>query len=808
MSHSSPGAVFLSYASQDGEAVRRLAEALRGAGVEVWFDWDELRGGDEWDRKIRQQIKTCALFVPVLSANTQSRPEGYFRLEWHLAEQRSLLIAKGRAFIVPVCIDETREGEALVPDAFLAVQWSRLRQGRPASGGAAGGPGSGGQARSGTDEQLTQFVAQVQRLLVQPQAASPQSGVAPASTPTGRNVRRPRRWQIIAPAAAVLVGLAAVVWKWQRPAPSTQPDTAAASVPASTPAAVSTKSIAVRPARPPSAAAEPAQAAQPAQTGKSLVVLPLENLSPDPADAFFTDGMHEEIVQTLSRLGDLRVLSRATALTLKGTKDSLAAIGQRLGVAYALSGSLRRGGKQVRVSVELRRTADEGVVWQKRFEQEFKDGFALQDEIAAEVAKVLQVHTSAGWFAGAKFMTKNAEAYELFLKARDLPATKGPSPMTFREQVALGERVMALDPNFMSGASLLSQAYTYLFTSSRGTLGQAERTEIADKAKRWAERASALMPGAGDGALAVYYSMAEQNPERALVYAQNEVRALPNDPNGYNRLGSVASWGRYREALEAYNRALALDPMHVRALYNRVRVAAYLRDLPAFEEAAAKSLEHGGMNVNRYEIFEYRFNLTGKLPDGLYRYPDSIVGDATILWLGRRFEELLAEADRLLTKPGDLRLFSRFLALTFRARAAQRLGRPAVTADAVSAMVAIAETEAESAGLPERQLQWMKVTVLAYTGRKDEAIALCRRQIEASAAPAQTSVRWGWERDLALIHAWFGDKRECVEVLARLLLVPSGVTVVNLRLAADWDLVRDDAGFQALLADPRNSAPL
>jgi len=137
-----PKAVFLSYASQDAEAARRMAEVLRAAGVEVWFDLDELRGGDEWDRKIRQQIKTCALFVPVISANTQARPEGYFRLEWHLAEQRSLLIAKGRAFIVPVGIDETKEAEALVPDAFLAVQWSRLRQ------------GDGGQARPASDTEL------------------------------------------------------------------------------------------------------------------------------------------------------------------------------------------------------------------------------------------------------------------------------------------------------------------------------------------------------------------------------------------------------------------------------------------------------------------------------------------------------------------------------------------------------------------------------------------------------------------------------------------------------------------------------
>src|SRR3954471_4005793 len=81
--------VFLSYASQDADAARRICEALRGAGVEVWFDQSELRGGDAWDAKIRKQIKECALFVPIISANTQARSEGYFRVEWRLADRRT-----------------------------------------------------------------------------------------------------------------------------------------------------------------------------------------------------------------------------------------------------------------------------------------------------------------------------------------------------------------------------------------------------------------------------------------------------------------------------------------------------------------------------------------------------------------------------------------------------------------------------------------------------------------------------------------------------------------------------------------------
>jgi len=124
-------AVFLSYASQDADAAARICEALRVAGIEVWFDQSQLRGGDIWDQRIRQQIRDCALFMPVISASTQARAEGYFRLEWHLAERRTHLIGRQRAFLVPVCIDDTPERDADVPDAFLAVQWTRLSDRRP-----------------------------------------------------------------------------------------------------------------------------------------------------------------------------------------------------------------------------------------------------------------------------------------------------------------------------------------------------------------------------------------------------------------------------------------------------------------------------------------------------------------------------------------------------------------------------------------------------------------------------------------------------------------------------------------------------
>ncbi len=120
------GAVFLSYASEDAAAAERIATALRNAGIEVWFDKSELRGGDAWDRQIREQIHDCRLFIPVISANSERRDEGYFRREWSLAADRTRDMAHKRAFLVPVVIDGTSERGASVPEKFHELQWTRL----------------------------------------------------------------------------------------------------------------------------------------------------------------------------------------------------------------------------------------------------------------------------------------------------------------------------------------------------------------------------------------------------------------------------------------------------------------------------------------------------------------------------------------------------------------------------------------------------------------------------------------------------------------------------------------------------------
>jgi hypothetical protein len=181
-------AVFLSYASQDAEAAQRICAALRAGRIEVWFDQSELRGGDAWDQSIRKQIKTCALFIPVISHTTHDRREGYFRLEWKLAVDRCYLMDAGMAFLMPVVIDDTRDDDERVPERFREVQWTRLPGGNTAP----------------------VFVERVRRLLLGDPAQEPTSSASAAvsapATPTRKPV--PPLWRskaALLAATAVLV---------------------------------------------------------------------------------------------------------------------------------------------------------------------------------------------------------------------------------------------------------------------------------------------------------------------------------------------------------------------------------------------------------------------------------------------------------------------------------------------------------------------------------------------------------------------------------------------------------------------------
>jgi TolB-like protein len=132
-----PPSIFLSYPSEDRDAARSIRDALSAAGLEVWYDENELGGGDAWDQKIRRQIRECDYFMPIVSAQSEARHEGYFRREWRLAVERALDMADDHTFLLPVVIDNTDQARARVPERFLTVQWLKVPNGQPTPGLAA-----------------------------------------------------------------------------------------------------------------------------------------------------------------------------------------------------------------------------------------------------------------------------------------------------------------------------------------------------------------------------------------------------------------------------------------------------------------------------------------------------------------------------------------------------------------------------------------------------------------------------------------------------------------------------------------------
>ena len=313
-----PGAAFLSYASQDAEAASRICEALREAGIEVWFDRSELRGGDAWDSQIRKQIHDCALFVPVISAHTNARSEGYFRGEWHLATRRLHNMADDAAFLVPVVVDETREADARVPEEFFRAQWTWLPAG----------------------ETPPAFARRVRQLLGLDPSPAPKAKVAAtgAIEPSARNAGsvRPRSTSFVRRFALPLIALLLVLGGgavWYIEGTSDAPA-----------------------AKPAPATASAVTAAAPNE--KSIAVLPFADMSAGKDQEYFADGLSEELLNLLAKLPELRVIGRTSSFQFKGRNEDLRVIGEKLNVAHILEGSVRKSGEKVRISAQLIRAAD------------------------------------------------------------------------------------------------------------------------------------------------------------------------------------------------------------------------------------------------------------------------------------------------------------------------------------------------------------------------------------------------------------------------------------------------------------------
>jgi TolB-like protein/tetratricopeptide (TPR) repeat protein len=565
-------AVFLSYASQDAEAAQHVCAALRSAGIEVWFDRSELRGGDAWDQSIRKQIKTCALFLPVISRNTHERDEGYFRLEWKLAVDRCHLMAADKAFLLPVVIDDTRDDDERVPERFREVQWTRLPGGvTPAA-----------------------FVERVRRLLSGELSQEPtRTAPAAAAASAAPSIRKPvptawrSRAALLATIAVVVVALGYLV-----------------------------ANRLVLSKRGTGAGAAPAGAAESAPTTAfnppphSIAVLPFVNLSGDKEQEYFSDGLTEELLNSLAEINELQVAARTSSFSFQGAHPDIAAVAHKLNVGSVLEGSVRRSGHTVRITAQLINAITGFHLWSKTYDRDLGDVLQLQTEIATAVADALKVTLLGDISAKIELGgTRNPAAFDAYLRglklARIAAAT---TPMECQAPIDAFSEAITLDSNFALAYANRAVITSECAGNSRDWLQEPnEGTGRSD-----AERAIALAPSLAEGYVALSrleqgslkLEAADQACARALALGPGNARILyecsllavylghadtaisgarhgvaldPLNPLSHRALGDTLRYARrYEEAIAAYQASIAADPEHSAEAYALLGLSYYL----------------------------------------------------------------------------------------------------------------------------------------------------------------------------------------------------------------------------------------
>jgi TolB-like protein/Tfp pilus assembly protein PilF len=507
----------LSYASQDAEAALRLCTALRNAGIDVWFDHAELRGGDVWDQKIRRQIRECSLFIALISATTRSRAEGYFRLEWKLAVDRSHLIAADRAFLMPVVIDATTESDARVPDGFREVQWTRLEGGNP------------DQA----------FIKRVAHLLAVdgPQLKAGGLGAAANAPAARRNSGQRRNARLRVAAIAVFTaGLAGVVIQ-RLIKPHTPP---------------------AAPARIETAASPPAFAPPP----HSVAVLAFTNLSGDPKDEYFSDGLSEELLNALAAVRDLKVAARTSSFSFKGKTSTVADMARQLNVGAILEGSVRRDKSHVRISTELINVLTGFQLWSQTYDRDLKDVLKLQTDIAASVSAALKVRLLQSDTGGPDpGGTDNPRAFDAYLRGEGLsrlPLSKE----TNAQAGAAYDEAITLDPHYANAYVGRASALDNAWADTAGTA--AESSGTLDDALAAARKAADLAPDLGLAQTVIGHILAGKLEFAAAAAAYERGIALsPGDARVYGDSAAfLAFMARFDEAVARARRAVELDPLN------------------------------------------------------------------------------------------------------------------------------------------------------------------------------------------------------------------------------------------------------
>jgi TolB-like protein/Flp pilus assembly protein TadD len=552
---------------------------------------------------------------------------------------------------------------------------------------------------------------------------------------------------------------------------------------------------------------------------KSIAVLPFENLSDDRENAFFADGVHDDILSSLARIADLKVISRTSVQQYRTGARNLREIGQALGVAHVLEGTVRRSGNRVRVNAQLINARTDAHVWAETFDRELTDLFAIQSELAERIVAALRANLSPLEKAGLQVPpTRDLQAYDLYLRARDLFRWSGIGDPHENGEKALPllDQALARDPQFALAHYLTSRIHGELFW-----FGYDKSWERLAKSKEEAETALRLRPDLGEGhlALAFYHYYSSRDYESAIRELTLAQRALPNESDVASALGVIERRrGRWEEAILHLERARQLDPRNISALWNLSETLTYLRRYAEADqvlvETAAISPEAHLIPVARAELLLRERGDTAPLRNALRQVPEEFDPGGAVTTIAVRLalmERDYDEAERQLgtcsqCKYNDVGLCGLvgalddytvprdwYVGLIARGRGKEK---EATQAFAAAKKMVLAEAE----GSPnDAKVLIMLGLIDAMLGRAEEAIAGGERA--AQVLPVSIDALDGSliATNLAAIYAQLGQRDQALATLEDLVRLPGGPTPGTLRVEPQWDALRNEARFQKLL---------
>jgi TolB-like protein len=541
-------------------------------------------------------------------------------------------------------------------------------------------------------------------------------------------------------------------------------------------------------------------------------VLPFENLSADPENAFFTDGVQDEILNDLAKIADLKVISRTSVMPYKTrVKRNLRQIANELGVAHVVEGSVQRAANHVRVSAQLIDAKTDTHLWVESYDRPLDDVFAIQSEIAKAIAAQLQAKLSPAEKAAIEQPpTTNLVAYDRYLRAKKLEEDvyTGRLFENVRQTIRLLDQAVALDPTFLLAYCQLARAHAYLYFL--GVDHTPARVALAKEARDAALRLGPNRPEAHLAAAWVAYHC-YLDYETALTEVAIARRGLPNDAAVFEITPFIARrQGHWEQSTRNLERAVDLDPRNVFVLQSVAQNYQFMRRFfdmaAALDRALAIAPGDPTFRMWRAQVdLESRAD-TQPMHEVIQRIvteDPNAVGVITEQWLDlalcRRDAAETASALASLS-PEGMQRFNVAMPRSFCEGLAARAGN-----DATGAETAFTAARVETEKIVREQPDYAQaLCVLGMTdaalGRKEDALREGRRAVELLPVTKDAYTGAAVLTNLAITYAWAGEKDLAIKQLEEVVRIPGPVSYGQLRLHPFWDPLRGDPRFEKLVA--------